>query len=153
MIKSQNSKKGFTILEILVVLAIAGMILSFTIVNIRETRKRSRDSRREEDIKQIQNALNIYANNNRKYPICSTEVVISSLTDTCVGPILVADMAFGAGQPPSDPMSATSGTCGETDSYGYCYRSINGSTYELRYSLETDSIPIKNSGWQPIISP
>ncbi len=149
----KKRKKGFTILEILVVLAIAAMILSFVTVNIRAARQRSRDSRREEDIKQIQNALDIYVTSRRIYPICLIEVVVGSATDNCIGPILVSEGAFGAGQPSSDPLSSTSGVCGAVGSYGYCYRSLDGSTYELRYSLETNSISGKSAGWQPIISP
>lgn len=149
----KNKSEGFTILELLVVMAIAAMILSFVMVNISNSKKRARDSRRETDIKQIQNALSIYAVNRKLYPVCSSEVIIGGSADTCIGSILVAEGAFGGGQAPSDPLFSTNGVCGAANSYGYCYRSADGFTYELRYSLETDTILGKSAGWQPLIGP
>ncbi len=151
--KKRNGKFGFTLLEVLVVVAIAGMILSFTLVSIRSAKQRSRDSRREEDVKQILSALSIYAATRGIYPICASEIVIGSIADTCVGPALVADGAFQAGTAPADPLFSNSGSCGTADSYGYCYQSATGYTYQLRYALEADGISGKLAGWQPLISP
>lgn len=143
----KNKKPGFTLLEVLVVVAIAAMLMSFTIASMRSAKQRNRDSRRESDIKQLQNALGIYATNTGLYPICTSEVVVASAGDTCLGPALISSQAMQGGVP-TDPLGVTSGTCGTAGSYVYCYQSVNGFTYTIRYALETNAISGKSAGWQ-----
>lgn len=50
-------KKGFTLVELLVVVAIIGLIAGIAVVSVNSTRAKARDTKRLEDIKQIQNAL------------------------------------------------------------------------------------------------
>ncbi len=64
--------------EALVVIAIVLLIASFVVFSILDTRKKNRDTRREQDIKQIQNALNIYVTNKSLYPICDGNERLSS---------------------------------------------------------------------------
>jgi len=149
IIAKKNKSNGFTILEMLVVLAIAGMILSAALISITNVRMKSRDSRREADVKQLQNALSLYANNMGFYPICSGEVIVGGSGDSCVGPVLVAEGFLQGGSPQIDPLSGTSGTCGVVDNYVYCYQS-GGSFYTIRYALESNGIPGKIAGWQSV---
>ncbi len=143
-----NKKFGFTLLEMLVVVAIAAMLLSVTMASMRAAKQKSRDSRREEDIKQLQNALSIHATNAGLYPICATEVVVGSSGGACLSDALISTQSSTQGRVPTDPLGATSGTCGGAGSYVYCYQSTNGFTYTIRYDLETDNIPGKTAGWQ-----
>lgn len=138
---------GFTIIELLVVIAIAAMIVSVFFVLITGTRAKSRDAVREQDIKQIQNGLAIYASGKGIYPICSPEIIINGKTD-CLSAELLGDGAM-KGITPVDPKNSGS-TCGGSGAYVYCYISAGGSDYTLRYNLETDSITGKSSGWQSI---
>ncbi len=146
-LKSQNLEKGFTLLEVLVGVAIAAMIMSFTMASMRSAKQRNRDARRESDMKQLQNALGLYATNAGLYPICASEVVVGSAGDTCLTPALMSSQAT-QGRVPTDPLGAVSGACGGLSSYVYCYQSVNGFTYTIRYALETDTIPGKSIGWQ-----
>lgn len=138
-------KKGFTIVELLVVIAIASFILSIVFVSVRDAKARGRDARREEDIKQIQNMLDIYHVNNRQYPACSLGV-INGATD-CLSLALIGEGIVSA-VVASDPLHGSAGTCLADASHVYCYESASSENYILHYNLETDTIPGKSAGWQ-----
>jgi len=57
--------KGFTLIELLVVISIIGVLAGLASFNFQEARERSRDVQRKSDLKQIQNALEIYKNDQR----------------------------------------------------------------------------------------
>lgn len=138
---------GFTIIELLVVLAIIALMASLAIVFFSPTAAKSRDARREEDIKALHGALNLYINQNSLYPICSSEAVIGGNSD-CLSSALL-----GAGAIPSmptDPKFTGAGVCGGVDSFVYCYGSPNGVSYTIRYYLETDTVSGKIKGWQSV---
>lgn len=69
--------KGFTLIELLVVIAIIGILSSVVLASLNTARAKGRDARRVSDIKQIQLALELYADQNLgKYPptICTASV-------------------------------------------------------------------------------
>ena len=86
----RNKKSGFTLIEVLVVVAVMAMLMSFTMASMQRAKQKNRDSRREQDMKQLQNALVIYATNAGLYPICAAEVIVGSAGDTCIGPALLS---------------------------------------------------------------
>lgn len=59
---------GFTLVELLVVIAIIGLLASLLVANTNGARARGRDTQRKSDIKQMQNALELYFQDNKKYP-------------------------------------------------------------------------------------
>ncbi len=65
----ENNKKGFTLIELLVVVAIIGILSSVVLASLNSAREKARDARRKSDLKQIQNALEMYYND------CGTYVV------------------------------------------------------------------------------
>lgn len=60
-------EKGFTLIELLVVIAIIALLASVVLVSMNNAREKSRDARRLGDIRQIQAALLIYAENNGQF--------------------------------------------------------------------------------------
>lgn len=63
------NKRGFTLIELLVVIAIIGILASIVMVSLSSARAKSRDARRQADIKSIQLALALYYNDNGMYPL------------------------------------------------------------------------------------
>ena len=61
-------KKGFTLIELLVVVAIIGMLSSIVLASLNTARGNARDARRQQDLKQIQTALELYYNDFNEYP-------------------------------------------------------------------------------------
>jgi prepilin-type N-terminal cleavage/methylation domain-containing protein len=59
---------GFTLVELLVVISIIGVLSGVILANLNTTRSKSRDAKRVSDIKNIQIALEVYFDVNRKFP-------------------------------------------------------------------------------------
>lgn len=62
-------KKGFTLIEMLVVISIIGILAGLTLTGIGTARKNARDTQRKSDLQQYKVTLEAYAtNNNSQYP-------------------------------------------------------------------------------------
>lgn len=60
---------GFTLIELLVVISIIGILSAVALFSFTATQKQARDTQRKSDIKQFQNALEIFSNaNSSLYP-------------------------------------------------------------------------------------
>jgi len=66
---------GFTLVELLIVLAIIGLLSSVVIASTTQSRSKARDVRRIGDLKEIQLALAIYYDVNKFYPASLTTLV------------------------------------------------------------------------------
>ncbi len=67
--KKSYFSKGFTLIELLVVVAIIGLLSSVVLASLNSARAKARDTYRKSELKQIQNALQIYYNDhNGNYP-------------------------------------------------------------------------------------
>ncbi|MFA6391719.1 MAG: prepilin-type N-terminal cleavage/methylation domain-containing protein [Patescibacteria group bacterium] len=63
-----KNNKGFTLLELLVVVAIIGLISSIAFVAMQNARAEARDAKRLADVHAIRNALELYYHDNGSYP-------------------------------------------------------------------------------------
>lgn len=142
-------KSGFTIIELLVVIAVIAVIVSISLGLFGSPRAKSRDARREADMQEIHNALNLYINDRGAYPNCPLTQLNGS--DDC----LTADLkAAGSIQTvPKDPQNT--GSCAglpdspSASSYVYCYEAVNnGTAFVLYYHLEADSV--QPAGWHSV---
>ncbi|MBI5620691.1 prepilin-type N-terminal cleavage/methylation domain-containing protein [Candidatus Gottesmanbacteria bacterium] len=61
-------KKGFTLMELLVVMAILGILITVGLTSYKSVQMKSRDSRRKSDMRQISSALELYFNDKGRYP-------------------------------------------------------------------------------------
>lgn len=107
--------RGFTLIELMITIAIIAILSSFGIFTYRLAQARARDARRKSDLGQYKNALEIYANkNNGFYPSYTTQTGAS--TTLCA--------ALGLTSCPEDPIHNTNGN------YIYNYQSdgTNGGT-------------------------
>ena len=71
MIRNKK-EKGFTLLELLVVIGIIGLLASILVINLTSARRRARDTKRVADIRNIQTATEDYYGKNGKYPTIIT---------------------------------------------------------------------------------
>jgi len=124
----KNKTKGFTILELLVVMAIIVIVLSIIMVSITGIRTKSRDATRMSHMNEVVTALNLYYSNQGRFPIATSETIITS--DDIVSAELEGDGVIQ--QTPRDPLHPT-----------FTYRYISdsrGLEYTLTFCLETNTI-------------
>ena len=57
-----HKNKGFTLAELLIVIAVIGILSAMIVVNISDSRRKARDAKRIADLKSIQTAVELYAN-------------------------------------------------------------------------------------------
>ncbi len=138
-------KKGFTLVELLVVVSIFALLVAATLASLADSRAYARDANRVSNIEQIQRGLSIYSTNSRVYPVCNPKQAINGSTD-CLSSVL--PNAGAMNKVPIDPLRGTSLPCGGASTgYVYCYFS-NGDTYTLEYHLETSKV--KPAGWYSV---
>ena len=83
-----KSKKGFTIIEVVLVLAIAGLIFLMVFIALPALQRSQRNTRRRQDMARILSAVNDYqSNNNGRSPVTATSVdplfVSRYIDETC----------------------------------------------------------------------
>lgn len=111
--KKINYSKGFTLVELLVVIAIIGVLSTLLLLQLNVVRAKGRDTKRANDVGQLQTAVELYYDENGSYP--------TALTD------LIQYMTSGA--VPKDPSSGAD--------YGYAWSPASSPTkYQLWAKLE-----------------
>lgn len=145
-----KNKKGFTLVEMLVVISIIGILSSFAVVSLNSARQKARDALRKGDMAQLRTALNLYYDdNNYEYPECGIldpgaddyGADVGSGADTgstCYTTILSDALTSGSrplmGRLPEEPKNPTN----DADIDGvYIYRYVSdGEEYAIVYTLE-----------------
>ena len=115
------NKKGFTLIELMVVLSIIGVLMALTLTGIGSSRKAARDATRKADLETIRGGLEMYKSDCNTYPLTGSVNGGSSLTGACPGPTINTYISAV----PTDPLS--------TQNY---YYSSDGLTYVICASLE-----------------
>ncbi len=101
-----KSRRGFTLIELLVVIAIIGILASIVLASLNTARRKSRDARRIADLKQIQLALELFADaNGQEYPDTA-----AALAPTYI-PGVPGDPTGGAPYPYDNYTDSTRGAC------------------------------------------
>ncbi len=137
-----TNKKGFTLVELLVVVAIIGLLSTLAVVALGSARQKARDAKRLSDIKQVQTALELYFSDNNTYPVVAAAGVTlgdaSNKTLSSVGFAASATAPTYMGLVPANP--APGGAA-----YGYNSKASDGTTnctaapcpaYAITFSLE-----------------
>lgn len=69
--KAPIAQRAFTLIELLVVISIISLLSSIVLASLNSARARARDAQRMSTIKELQNALALYDENNNSYPPAS----------------------------------------------------------------------------------
>lgn len=77
--------KGFTLVELLIVITILGLLASMVLAALQDSREIARDSKRIQEAKQLQNALELYRNANGGVYPCPKNGVYSVGRTGCGG--------------------------------------------------------------------
>jgi len=144
----KTSQAGFTLIELLVVISIIGLMSSIILTQTVSVRKKSRDTSRKQNLRQLQTAIELFYEDNGRYPTATGDVGSvwhASENNQCV------DTECAGGPPswlvydpgnyirglvpkyvaslPSDPLSGGFANCGNWR-VGYLYMS-DGQSYKL----------------------
>ncbi len=80
-VQQKNNKRGFTIIEVVLVLAIAGLIFLMVFIALPALQRGQRDQQRKNDVSRVQTAIQNYQSNNRnKLPPFDAGFISSYLT-------------------------------------------------------------------------
>lgn len=86
-------QKGFTLIELMVVIAVIGILASIALVSLTGVQRSARDSQRKSDLASYRTALEGYHANNTVYPA----TVVAGTADTTASP--GASSIFGTSSP------------------------------------------------------
>lgn len=113
------NQKGFTIIELLVVIVIIGILVALTLPNLFSAQARGRDTDRKNELKNVQTKLETYFNDNGSYP--------TSMDDAVANAGVTDDERTGP----------------RNDTYGY---ESDGDSYTLTATMENENDPDSTAG-------
>ncbi|MEI7620396.1 MAG: FISUMP domain-containing protein [Candidatus Falkowbacteria bacterium] len=124
----KNNKSAFTLIELLVVIAIIGILATISVLALSNARAKSRDAKRAGDMKQVQTALELFFNDNNRYPTVE-EWNTGKIYSTSTGVTSTYMQIIPNAPTPAD------GTCTDAkNTVGYT-PSSDGSTYSISFCL------------------
>jgi prepilin-type N-terminal cleavage/methylation domain-containing protein len=133
--QTDGTRKGFTLVELLVVVGIIGLLSSVTLVGLGSFRARGRDARRIADLREVQNALELFYTANQQYPATSGSTADGTAWTNMVSAITGAGVGVGS-LPTGGPAPNTV--------YNYGSDS-GGQSYVLQSTLEDPNNPALNN--------
>ncbi|MEI7452026.1 MAG: LamG-like jellyroll fold domain-containing protein [Candidatus Falkowbacteria bacterium] len=122
-----KKRSGFTLIELLVVIAIIGILATIAVVALQNARAKARDARRIADVKQVQTALELFFNDQQRYPT-TAEFNAGSIFSTTTNGTTTYMAKIPVAPTPND------NTCATADN-NYTYTSNDGATYSLSFCL------------------
>jgi len=126
-----QSQRGFTLLEILIVIAIIGILAAVVLASLNSSRVKARDAQRVAQLKEVEKALAIYYTTNGRYPAGGGSGDTAPLVQTSIPSALVTGGLLGS--LPTDPIYS------DPDAgYFYCSKGPDYDGYVLLANIESD---------------
>ncbi|PKM91640.1 hypothetical protein CVU82_00300 [Candidatus Falkowbacteria bacterium HGW-Falkowbacteria-1] len=116
--------RGFTLIELLVVIAIIGILATLAVVALQQARQSARDSKRVADMKQASTALELFFNENGRYPT-TDEWNSGSITSSTTGEIFMYNI-------PTAPSPADGDCLEASNTYAYIPQN-SGASYTIDF--------------------
>ena len=127
---AQAATKRFSLFELLLVIAVLGLLSTIAIIAIGNARQKARDAARLEDMREVEVALQLYFNDRNRYPEAKEAVVLGQGNFDCL-----AEGGWAAGGCESIYLSdAPSNPTPNGAPYKY---TSDGSSYRVEFELET----------------
>lgn len=137
----KNHQSGFTIIEVLIVLAIAGLIMVAVFTAVPALQRSSRNNQRKSSASQIMASVSSYvANNNGNLPTQGT--LQTALADYKPGFYLTANVLYGTSANPGTPtldnaIFVSGAACNDTNTGIVTGASVR--SYAILYQVESGS--------------
>lgn len=139
------SRRGFSTVEVLVVIAVIGVLTTIGVVSYNRYRLDARDAQRESQLTTVADALERYFQNNGEYPSCASmtqdpNVIVANILPG-VDPNLFVSPSSGLTN------SILCGTTNDSNNFGYvgdgsstCQTGTACLSYQLQYKRESDGV-------------
>jgi prepilin-type N-terminal cleavage/methylation domain-containing protein len=128
-------KKGFTLIELMVVIAIIALLSAITLAVITNARTKARDTVRRSDLSQIALAIHFYFNEHQQLPRNSSGwCTYISNTDSDYGPDFQQDISDNMPDVPLDPLYHN-----DVGDYLYINENNDQGVFTLCANLENDT--------------
>lgn len=128
---TKNTSRGFTIVELLIVIVVIAILAAITVVAYNGIQKRASDAQRRSDLTAIAKALELYYIDNNRYPAGSGSTTInaswSTTADASWQNLATALQPYMA-KLPTDPISSPGVAVTGSSGYNYAYYA-NTSTF------------------------
>ncbi len=140
----KQAQKGFTIIELLIVIAIIGILAGLVLNNFQGAQAKARDTQRRTDINNMHAKLEEFFNENSSYPLSFVQADLAgidegALTDT--DDVTIDATSATANTKPADPYTAAKPDSTTTSQYAYaayeCTGAVAGTDTCAKYVLYT----------------
>lgn len=144
----KNNKNGFSLVEVLVVVALIGIILTFWVITLNSKQKEIRDISRIRDIQTLRNGLEVVKNETGAYDRSYCEIgAVSNCAQIQTSELLRYVVGMSSLRDPSGvAVDCSDANVCEKQLCDYTFVRMGEDEYEIRFHLEKGASPYDQAG-------